>query len=90
MEEYHEDTLDAIEKERLRRQRARLERIGNITNAYFDKSDGKFHYELVKSVESGIKEERTNLLNEFVEKFEDDDKNAEGVRIAKKILREEV
>jgi hypothetical protein len=39
---------------------------------------------------SGIKEERTNVLNEFVEKFGDDDKNAEGISVAKKILREEV
>jgi hypothetical protein len=39
---------------------------------------------------SGIKEKRTNLLNEFVEKFKDDDKNVDGIRIAKKILQEEL
>jgi hypothetical protein len=39
---------------------------------------------------SGIKEKRTNLLNEFVEKFKDDDKNIDGIRVAKKILQEEL
>lgn len=58
MEEYREDMLDSIEKERLRRQRVRREKIGTITKAWYDESDGgKFRYELVKSVESGREEE---------------------------------
>lgn len=36
MEEYKESMLDAIEKERLKSQRIRRARIGNITQAYFD------------------------------------------------------
>jgi hypothetical protein len=38
---------------------------------------------------SGIKEKRTNMLNEFVDKFKNDDKNADGIRVARKILQEE-
>lgn len=57
MEEYREDMLDAIEKERLKRHRARREKIGTITKSWFDESDDKFHYELTKLVESGREEE---------------------------------
>jgi hypothetical protein len=39
---------------------------------------------------SGIKEEKTNVLNEFVDKFREDDKNADAINVAKKILQEEL
>ena len=49
--------LDFVEKERLRRQRARRERIGTITSTRWDKANGLFYYEVTMSVESGREEE---------------------------------
>jgi hypothetical protein len=45
MEEYSENKLDVIEKERLRRQRTRRHKIGIITITGFDKERNVFLYE---------------------------------------------
>jgi len=39
---------------------------------------------------SGIKDKSTNLLNEFIDKFKEDDKNVEALKVARQILEEEL
>jgi hypothetical protein len=45
LEEYKPSILDAIELERLKRQRARRHKIGNSTMTGFDKENNEFHYQ---------------------------------------------
>jgi hypothetical protein len=64
-EEYRQDMLDAVEKEKLKRQRARRERVGTITSTHWDRENGKFHFEVVMPVEEGHEEDQFSSEDYF-------------------------
>jgi hypothetical protein len=59
MEEYRQDMLDAVEKEKLKRQRARRERVGTITSTHWDREMASFISKLLCRLRKGTR--KTNF-----------------------------